>query len=234
MCSRFSDAEGERTIKTRFGPTKTFSFRPRFNIAPTQKVPVLRLENGELIEEDRAWGLYPKWAKERKQPIINARAETIAEKPMFSKLIKTKRCLVPADGYFEWETTSQGKTPWRFILKGGKPFCIAGIYDEWIDHAAARKVTTDFPDEAPASATYKTFAMLTVEGNSLTRRVHDRMPLILHEEHYDWWLDDDPANAIPTGIMKPFPAEWMDCYRVSPTMSNWRVEGPEAIKPVQS
>jgi putative SOS response-associated peptidase YedK len=128
MCGRYSSGE-KITIKTRFTEEKTFHLPGRYNICPTQTVPVILLNNGKPVDQPMRWGLIPKWAKNRiVPPIINVKSETLLDK--FSGSAQNRRCLIPADGFYEREASPDGKLPWRFVLKDEQPFCFAGIYDQ--------------------------------------------------------------------------------------------------------
>jgi putative SOS response-associated peptidase YedK len=221
MCGRYSSGE-KITIKTRFTQEKTFHLPRRYNICPTQTVPVIVLKKGQLVDQTMRWGLIPKWAKNRSvPPIINVKSETVLEK--FSGSAQNRRCLVPADGFYEWENSQVGKLPWRFILKDEQPFCFAGIYDQW-------QPPSELDNEPPPPI--DTFAILTTEPNALVRKVHNRMPLILHEEHYDFWLDPDSTKDGFKRALQIFPAEWMQSYRVSKTVNQPKNESPDCLKPV--
>jgi putative SOS response-associated peptidase YedK len=180
------------------------------------------------------WGLVAAWERDLKKArkVINARAETLQDKPMFRDALKQRRCLVPADGFFEWQGVGAKKLPWRFVLKSGKPFCFAGIFNEWIDQEVSRRSGADDPDEPPPSARIETFAIITTEANDIVRPVHDRMPVIVQPEHYDWWIDPAPKERLNLSTLKPSPAELMHKYRVGAVVNSSANETPECLKPV--
>jgi putative SOS response-associated peptidase YedK len=168
MCGRFSREGDAETLIKRYGltPNSLPELEPRYNIAPGQFVPVIVQEEGPHLSVMR-WGLVPSWSKDEKTGYrtINARAETVAQKPMFKGAIKKRRCLVPADGYYEWEKQRKRKLPWRFVLKSGDTFSFAGLWDHW---------------KKPDGKTLYTFTIITTAANALNKKIHDRMPVILH------------------------------------------------------
>lgn len=205
MCGRFSNALSWREMVTLYRITMgtPINYPPRYNIAPTQEAPVVR----QAGERDRElvmlrWGLVPFWANDLKigYKTINARAETVAEKPSFRHAFKRRRCLVPASGYYEWKATGDGKQPYHFVSVDGGPFAFAGLWERWEK------------GETPV----ETFTIIVTEGNELTRAIHDRMPVILDPSAWEAWLDAEstsPSDA--KALLKPFPAERMRFYPVS-------------------
>lgn len=191
----------------------------RYNICPALpdwviKHPADSVPRFELLE----WGLLPSWAKNRtatRRP-INARAETVAEKPMFRDLLRSRRCVVPADGYYEWRTTSSGKVPFWFHLRSQEPFFLAGLWDRWHEGR---------PD---AVASY---ILMTTEPNEVAAKVHDRMPVLLHARDVPRWLDatvTDPGDIAE--LLRPYPAKEMEARPVSRRVSDPQSEGPELIE----
>jgi putative SOS response-associated peptidase YedK len=191
---------------------------PRYNICPGLPDWIIRQPDpgADLRFEQFHWGLLPSWAKNSKasRRPINARAETVADKPMFRDLVRERRCVVPIDGYYEWRTTSSGKVPFWFYLKSGEPFFLAGLWDCWHEGK---------PD-AVASI------LMTTEPNVLAAKIHDRMPVMLHASDVARWLD--PTNTQPdqvVDLLGPYPAEQMASRPVSRRVSNPDNEGPELI-----
>jgi putative SOS response-associated peptidase YedK len=166
------------------------------------------------------WGLIPFWAKDESigYKMINARAETVAEKPAYRKAFEQRRCLVLADGFYEWKKVDGGKVPHRFVVGNKEPFAFAGLWERWW---------------RPDGEGLQTFTIITTEPNELAREVHNRMPVILAPEHYEKWLDSQ-FNDVTTlrSMLTPFPASRMKCHAVSPYVSNARNEGPQCIVPV--
>jgi len=193
---------------------------PRFNIAPTQSVGVIRaMPNGRRLDLLR-WGLIPSWIKDpRKAPMLtNARADTVMEKPSFRHAFRSRRCLVPADGFYEWKTVAGKKQPMYFSMTHGEPFALAGLWECW---------------EGPEGAVIASFTLLTTEPNSVVAAVHDRMPVILPAEAHALWLDPrvtDPSRLLP--LLGPFPAEAMRVHAVSPRVNAAAFDDPSCIVPV--
>jgi len=190
---------------------------PRYNVAPTQLVPVI-IDDGRRRLRRLRWGLVPPWAKDVSigPRLINARVETAADKPAFRNALRRRRCLVPADGFFEWVGERGDKQPWHIRRKDGRPFAFAGIWETWRPK-----------DGEPL----RTFSLLTGEPNELVARIHDRMPCILARPDWDAWLD--PALPVPEavpGLTKPYPAERLEAYPVSRWMGSPKNEGPRCVE----
>jgi putative SOS response-associated peptidase YedK len=200
MCGRFvrftSWAELRRTLSL----LTAAELPPSYNVAPTQQVLVAREQDGQREGVAMRWGLIPSWAKDKKTPQINARAETAAEKPMFRAAFKKRRCLIVADGYYEWKKGGQRKQPFFFRLKGEQPLAFAGLWETW--HGEAQPL--------------ETCAILTTTANELAKEVHDRMPVILTGDEAKAWLDSGVADSQAlVGLLRPFAAERMEIYPVS-------------------
>jgi putative SOS response-associated peptidase YedK len=190
----------------------------RYNVAPTQQIPAILDEDPRKLTTLR-WGLVPGWAKDEKvgASLINARCETAADKPAFRNAYKQRRCLVPADGFYEWKSTGLGKVPHHFTLKSGGLFAFAGVWESW------RR-----PDGTPV----RTVSLMTTKPNALVADVHDRMPVILAPDNERGWLDrSTPVEAL-AGMLVPYPAEEMKVSPVSSAVSNARCDGPELLRPV--
>jgi putative SOS response-associated peptidase YedK len=200
MCGRFGFTSTKK-IKSHYGiSTSIPDLKPRYNIAPSQKHPVLG-NNGNL--EEMLWGLIPFWTKDLKEAHIqiNARDDSVSEKPMFKKSFTLRRCLIPADFFFEWKRTDGAKIPYVFKLKNDDMFSFAGLFDAW---------TSKNNEEI------KSFAIITTSPNSLIEEVHNRMPVILHKNDYNSWLNPDETNAEKLiSFLKPFPSAEMISYRIS-------------------
>lgn len=178
-----------------------------YNAAPSQALPVVTNDQPNALQFF-SWGLQPFWAKDSKavKRSINARAETITEKPSFRNSLKSKRCLVPADGFFEWQVTGQGKVPYRIMLKSEELFTFAGLWDEWADKSTGEVLYT--------------FTIITTEANSLVKAIHDRMPVILSPEAEELWLDENEPQEGLQALLRPFKAEDMKAYPVSPLVNS--------------
>lgn len=199
---------------------KALVLAPRYNIAPTQPAPVI-LNQGNPEMRLLRWGLIPFWAKELSQspPLINARAETILEKPAFRRALERQRCLVLADGYYEWQRTETGKMPLRYIIGRGEPFAFAGLWDEW---------------RSADGAAVQSFTIITTAANELCQEVHGRMPAILRKPDYEAWLNPQQTDdASFRRLLASYPASEMRCYPVSARVNNTRNDDAECIEPLR-
>ena len=192
---------------------------PRFNIAPTQSVLGCRTRDGAMVLDAMRWGLIPSWAKDKKLSyrLINARAETVAEKPAFRAAYRRRRCLVAADGYYEWRTEGTTKQPYFFHLHNHAPFFFAGVWEIGRGDGGEPIVSC---------------AIITTQANSLGRGVHPRMPVILDADHYARWLDDkvvEPARLTP--LLQPYPERGMACAAVSTVVNSPRNDDERCIAP---
>jgi len=221
MCGRYTQTASPDALILRFGfKSGDIIVKRRYNLAPGQEAPVVLMEEGRTLSL-MGWGLVPSWAKEPSigYKMINARAETVAEKASFKRLLPARRCLVLADGFYEWARLERGKAPMRFTLKGGAPFAFAGLWDRW------RK---------PDGGELITFTIITTRANELMKPVHDRMPVILERAGEEPWLDPDVKGAAELGaLLKPFPAEGMEAYYVSPLVNSPRNDVPQCIEAVE-
>ena len=172
MCSRYSRTKGQVKV----GKTKVaMKAPPQAMIRPTDRASVIRKGSGGLEEANLRWGLVPSWAKDPKIGVqcINARAETISEKPSFREAFQKRRCLVPADGFWEWETIGEKKIPWKFTRPDGEEFCLAGLWESWMDEGKP----------------LETFTIITTSPNRLVSPLHNRMPVILSPDEAEIWLE---------------------------------------------
>jgi putative SOS response-associated peptidase YedK len=224
MCGRYrlsKDLEALLELFTSLLTTRAH-ITPRFNIAPTQQAPVVvRFDAGEELRM-MSWGLVPSWAKDTKGAagLINARSETAADKPSFRAAFKRKRCLVPANGFYEWEVTPDGKQPWHIGRKDGALFCFAGLWESWK------------PTDAKDVETLQTFTILTTEPNALVSRIHDRMPVILPREAFATWLDAETPREALQPLLVPFNAESMTAWPVTRRTSSGRYDAPDCAEPL--
>jgi putative SOS response-associated peptidase YedK len=219
MCGRFTLTALPRAVADLFGLSEAPDVSPRYNITPTQPVPVVAdAGRGRKLAMLR-WGLIPAWAPPNagKTALANARAESLMSKPSFRVPLRRRRCLIPADGFYEWRKWEGHSYPYHFRLKGGAGvFAFAGLWDRWQG------------PEGPVDAC----AIVTTEANDLVRPVHDRMPVLLEPADFDRWLDpavQDPAKVLP--LLRPFPAERMEAVAVGAWVNNARHEGPECLQP---
>jgi putative SOS response-associated peptidase YedK len=206
MCGRYRLSRRKQILEEHFDSVSGMEdWNPRYNIAPTQSVPVIRQNPKEPVRELSLfrWGLVPSWAKDPSVAarLINARSETAGTKPAFSDALKFRRCLVPADGFYEWQKTGKGKQPYCFEINDGELFAFAGLWDRW-NHVKGKPLGT--------------FSILTTTPNSVTSSVHDRMPVIVNRDSYDLWLDPGMKDvAAVSELLRPFDARQMRCYPVS-------------------
>ena len=216
MCGRFTLRSKLNVLLAEFAAEVQDGtvWEPRYNIPPTAPVPAVRLINGRRQLSLLKWGLIPSWAKDTKIAFstINARADTVATKPAFRTAFKKRRCLVLADGYFEWEQAGKAKLPWLYEIDGGKPFAFAGLWEAWYGQGE---------DKPPLESC----TIITTEPNALASRFHDRMPVILHPDDYDEWLE---GKEIP---LVSFEAERMSAKPVSTFVNSVKNQGPECIAP---
>jgi len=193
--------------------------RSRFNVAPTQVMPVVvHNDHNELVPME--WGLIPHWAAEPTQyrRPINARAETLPDRPMFRGLLRHHRCLVPASGFYEWKRDGLRKTPYYLRLRDAPLFAFAGLYDRWTD---------------PAGGTHLTYTIITTTANDLVRPIHDRMPAILAPEAEERWLDPAPLMGDELArLLGPYPSAEMEAYPVSPRVNSPAQDDEGLIEPV--
>lgn len=224
MCGRYSLAIRKKELLRRWpAEDRADVALPRYNIAPGQRVPVIRRDAAGTHEcAALQWGLVPAWSPpggEAPRP-INARSETLRDRPFFRELLDRRRCLVPADSFFEWRAgrDQPGRGPLRFLLAGRRPFALAGLWDCRLDPAGHTAL--------------ETFVILTVAANECVRPVHDRMPVILQPFDEEAWLDPRrPFDEGPATLLRPYPAEDMEAYAVSALVNSPEADEPACIAP---
>jgi putative SOS response-associated peptidase YedK len=212
MCGRFSLTANEAELNLRFELEGGVApYVPRYNGAPTQMMAVITGDNPNKLSYQR-WGLIPPWAKDISigNKMINARAETITEKPSFRTPLFSKRCLVPADGFYEWQQ-NEGKQPFRIFVKDNPIFSMAGLWERW---------------KSPEGQTIESFSIITIEANSFMKPIHNRMPVILKQENEKTWLGSKNSTEI-LSLLKPYSSEKMDAYPVSKLVNSPRNDSPE-------
>jgi len=223
MCGRYRLSRKKQVIEEHFAASGDEDWGPRWNIAPTQPIPVIRQNPREPVRELSLirWGLIPSWVRDASVAarMINARAETAAAKPAFRDALKSRRCLVPADGFYEWSRTGKAKQPYCFEVNGGELFAFAGLWDRWMD--AGGKIV-------------ETCSILTTTPNAVTSAVHDRMPVILDPDCYDLWLDPGMRDAAAASeMLKPCDARTMRCYPISTRVNHVANDDEECSAPVE-
>lgn len=224
MCGRFVQASDPAALSHLFTlPIAAIpDFRPRYNLAPTQPALVLRREpqGGEKEATFLTWGLIPSWAKDPSigNKLINARAETLAEKPAFRAAFRRRRCLVPADGFFEWKKAGKSKQPYFISHQDGSPFAIAGLWEHW---------------QAPDGSVIESFTLITTEPNELVRPLHNRMPAILPRHAFDLWLNPDTdQKRLQALLLTPYPADLLTAWPVSTQVNSPVNDHPDLIEPL--
>lgn len=230
MCGRYSLAADIEALRVRFSFVEEGqALQPRFNIAPTQEVLVVTQHEGRRHGELMRWGLIPRWAKDSTAGgrMINARAESLAERPVFRAAFQRRRCLILANGFYEWQhgpkvrkATVRGTTPYRFIVRGGVLFAFAGVWEAWKDPATGLWVHS--------------CAIITTQANALMAPVHDRMPVVLRRGEEGLWLSPETQDVADlAGLLRPYPAEEMEAYPVSSLVNSPKYDGPECIARVE-
>lgn len=220
MCGRYMVTLDADTLAGRFMlESADLSATPRYNVAPTQRVLVVLGDGERNRAEYMRWGLIPSWAKDPSvgSRMINARAESVAEKPSFRQALQKRRCLIVADGFYEWKKQGSAKIPTRVVLKSREPFGFAGLWDEW---------------ESTSGEVIRSCAIITTPANDLVVAIHDRMPAILSRDAEAIWLDptiEDPL--LLTSLLKPYPSEKMEYYEVSPAVNSAKNEDPSLAEP---
>jgi putative SOS response-associated peptidase YedK len=216
MCGRYELHTQPAALALAFGVPFPSQLRPRYNIAPMQDVPIVRRNaSGERELVNVRWGFVPRWAKDPAigSRMINARSETLAEKPSFRMALKRHRCLLPADGFYEWKQTPSGsKQPIHIGMKDGSPFALAGLFERWL---------------SPAGEVLDTCTIVTTQSNALLAPLHDRMPVIVAPAAFDRWLN--VANEDPSELFAPYPADAMTYFPVSLRVNSVRNDDAKLI-----
>jgi putative SOS response-associated peptidase YedK len=218
MCGRYELHTHPAALALAFGLTHPPALAARYNIAPMQNVPIVRRNAaGERELVQVRWGFVPRWAKDPSigARMINARSETVAERPAFRNAYQRHRCLLPADGFYEWRQGAVGKQPMRIARVDGQSFGMAGLYERWL---------------SPEGDVLDTCAILTTRANARLRALHDRMPVIVPPEHYDQWLD--AANHEVDELFAPAPDDALSAHPVSTRVNAVRNDDPSLIEPI--
>jgi putative SOS response-associated peptidase YedK len=219
MCGRFVRERSIEYIANEFGAEigEGCEMELSYNVAPTHKVAVI-LKDGVKQVVGVRWGLIPPWAGAPKvaSKLINARAETVATKAAFRDAFRERRCLVIADGFYEWKKSGQMRLPVYVYLKSGRPFGFAGLWERW---------------NSPEGEWVTTCTIITTEANDIMRPIHNRMPVILPREVEDQWLDPDTSDSVLLGLLKPYPPEAMETRQVSMLVNSTKIDSPECLRP---
>ncbi len=223
MCGRYRLSRRKKLVEEYFETAEwQDDWSPRYNIAPTQAVPVIRQHPKEPVRQISLmkWGLVPHWAKDTSGAarMINARSETAHSLPAFRDAMKLRRCLIPADGFYEWQRRGSAKQPFCFEVADGGLYAFAGLWERWRD---------------PSGQLVKSCSILTTTPNVMTSAIHDRMPVILDRESYDLWLDPGLTDVhVVSELLKPFEPRLMRCYPVSTTINHVVNDDEECSRPV--
>jgi putative SOS response-associated peptidase YedK len=227
MCGRFSLTSPPESMRVLFDYKNMPNMQPRYNVAPTQSIAAVRVTEGGARELAMLrWGLIPSWARDGGMgaKMINARAETVAEKPAFREAFRARRCLVPADGFYEWRLEDGKKQPFRIGMKGGGAFAFAGLWESW----TARQDGYGYKE----GDCVESVTIITTDANRKIHPIHHRMPVILEPGDYAAWLEAANDREILQSLLKPFPEEPMAFYRVGLTVNNVRNDNSDCLQPL--
>jgi putative SOS response-associated peptidase YedK len=219
MCGRFSVFSPMRMIIKEFDVTKAeVDMKPNYNAAPSQEIPVILKHVNKKVLDAYRWGLIPHWAKDPKIgfSMINTRSESVTEKPAFRKTFESRRCLVIANGFFEWKMSDNEKIPYYITIKDRDLFAFAGVFDNW---------------KSPDGKTVKSCSILTTRPNYFMSKIHDRMPVILKKSAGDKWLNENDPNHL-ISLLEPYPPSKMKAHIVSSFVNSPKNNSEECIKPV--
>jgi putative SOS response-associated peptidase YedK len=227
MCGRFTNQYTWEELHALYSlsdaPSPQSNFRPRYNVAPTDPMPVVRLKEGKRELGVMKWGLVPSFSKDATggAKMINARAETVVDKPAYRSAFRHRRCLVPADGFYEWKKLSpKEKQPYFITTKNKEPFALAGLYEWWI------------PREGPR---LETFTIITTTPNALCKPIHDRMPVMLDRAAWKAWLGEELLSPSKLqDMLKPFSAERTESWPVDGRVGNVKNDDAELVKPMDA
>ncbi|WP_416839800.1 SOS response-associated peptidase [Haloferax sp. DFSO52] len=235
MCGRYSLFTPSEDLRERFGAEPTRPLEARYNCAPGQELPVV---TNEAPDEFRflKWGLVPSWADDPKvgNDRINARAETVDQKRSFADAYEVRRCLVPADGFYEWTKTASGsKQPYRVAFEDDRPFAMAGLWERWMP-STKQTGLGDFGSRGPSreQEPLETFTIITTEPNDLISELHNRMAVVLAPDEEELWLHGEPSEV--KSLLDPYPDEGLTAYPVSRRVNSPANDGPDLVEPVKS
>lgn len=220
MCGRYAITSAPEAIRALFRYQEQPNFPPRFNVAPSQPIPVVRLANGVRQFALVRWGLLPAWVKDPKSfaLLINARGESVLDKPAFRNAMKYRRCLIPADGFYEWQAGGGRKQPYFIRLKSGAPMAFAGLWECWT---------------GPNGEELETAAIVTTDANRALGHIHDRMPVVLSPDAFDLWLNCAGVDAqTAAALIAPAPADLFEAYPVSTDVNRVANDNAKLLEPV--
>jgi putative SOS response-associated peptidase YedK len=218
MCGRYAITSAPEAIRALFRYPEQPNFPPRYNVAPTQPIPIVRLNEGKRQFALVRWGLLPSWVKDPKTftLLINARGESVIDKPAFRAAMKRRRCLIPADGFYEWKPVAGRKQPYFVRLKSGAPMALAGLWETWM---------------GPNGEELDTAAIITTRANRLLMPIHDRMPVIVPPEAFDLWLDTAKVDAATAAaLIAPAAENLLEAYEVSTAVNRIANDNPKLVE----
>jgi putative SOS response-associated peptidase YedK len=221
MCGRYAITSAPEAIRRLFGYADQPNFPPRYNVAPTQPIPVVRLVEGQRRFALVRWGLLPSWVKDPKTftLLINARGESVCDKPAFRAAMRRRRCLIPADGFYEWKRAGARKQPYYVHLKAGGPLAFAGLWETWM---------------GPNGEELESAAIVTTNANALLAPIHDRMPVVLEPQAFDLWLDCENVDAeTAAALIAPARAGLLAVYPVSTAVNRVANDDASLIAPAE-
>ena len=220
MCGRYTITSAPEAIRALFRYPEQPNFPPRYNVAPTQPIPIVRLVEGKRQFALMRWGLLPSWVKDPKTfaLLINARGESVVDKPAFRAAMKRRRCLIPADGFYEWKAVGARKQPFYVRAKSGEPLAFAGLWETWI---------------GPNGEELDTAVIVTTNANRLLAPIYSRMPVILAPEAFDLWLNTSDVDAkTAVALIAPAPENLLEAYEVSTAVNRVANDDPKLVEPV--
>jgi putative SOS response-associated peptidase YedK len=220
MCGRYVIISSPAAIRALFGYPEQPNFPPRYNIAPTQPVPIVRLAEGRRSFALVRWGLIPAWAKDPRTftLLINARGEAVIDKPAFRNAMRRRRCLFPADGFYEWRQEGKVRRPFFVRPRAGGPIAFAGLWEAWM---------------GPNGEEMETAAIVTTKANRALAAIHERMPVIVPPDAFDFWLDGGKVDAeTASAIIAPAPEPLLEAYAISPAVNHVTNDSPELLVPL--
>jgi putative SOS response-associated peptidase YedK len=219
MCGRYAITTPPEAMRRLFGYPQMPNFPPRYNVAPTQPIPIVRVVDGRREFALVRWGLLPSWVKDPTTftLLINARGETVNDKPAFRNAMKRRRCLIPADGFYEWKRDGAVKRPYLIRRKDGEPFAFAGLWETWM---------------GPNGEELDTAAIVTSDANRLLAPIHNRMPVILSPDAWEMWLDTANVDAkTAAALIAPAQNELLEACEIAPLVNRIANDGPEVQAP---
>ena len=220
MCGRYTLTSAPEAIRALFRYEEQPNFPPRYNVAPTQPIPIVRLNEGKRQFALVRWGLLPSWVKDTKvfSLLINARGESVLDKPAFRNAMKRRRCLIPADGFYEWQAGTTRKRPYYVRAKAGGPLAFAGLWETWT---------------GPNGEEMETAAIVTTRANRTLAPIHERMPVILAADAFDLWLNSTDVDATTAAaLIAPAPDNLLEAYEISTDVNRVANDNPKVIEPV--